>query len=112
MRDNKKSIGPCIGTIKKETQPITVTICDGDVLLEQGVNALVCQDLIERTYTAKVKDKEVTVTYQNGSTQMVKIETDEKLQAELKNVLNRGDQVFCVPCEGEQTWIIVDKVVN
>lgn len=112
MRDNKKAIGPCIGVVTKETQPIVVTICDGEVVLEQGANARVCQDLIERTYTAKVKDKEVTVTYQNGSAQTVKIETDEKLQAELKDVLKKGDQVFCVPCEGEQTWIIVDKVVD
>lgn len=112
MRDNKKAIGPCIGMVTKETRPITVTICDGAVLLEQGENAKVCQNLIERTYTAQVKDQAITVTYQDGSAQTVKIESDEKLQAELKDVLKKGDQVFCVPCEGEQTWIIVDKVVS
>lgn len=112
MRDNKKVIGPCVGTVTSATQPIKVDICNGAVALEQGENAKVCQDLIERTYTAKVRDQAVTVTYPNGTAQTVQIETDEKLEAELKDVLKEGDQVLCVPCEGEQTWIIVDKVVS
>ena len=32
-RDNKNAIGPCIGVVTKETQPIIVTICDGAVVL-------------------------------------------------------------------------------
>ena len=111
-RDNKNAIGPCIGVVTKETQPIIVTICDGAVVLEQGANARVCQNVVERTYTARVSDQTAAVTYPDGSAQTVKIETDEKLQAEIKDVLKKGDQVFYVPCEGEQTWIIVDKVVS
>ena len=111
-RDNKKVIGPCVGTVIKEIRPIMVSVCDGKVVLEQGENALVCQNLVERTYTAKVNGSAIVVTYQDGTTENVKIETDERMQAELKDVLKKGDRVFCVPCEGEQTWIIVDKVVS
>ena len=111
-RDNKKAIGPCIGIVTKATQPIIVEICDGAVVLEQGINARVCKNVIEHTYTAQVSDQAVTVTYPDESVQTVKIETDEKLQASIKEVLKKGDEVFCVPCEGEQTWIIVDKVVS
>jgi hypothetical protein len=91
-RDNPKTIGPCIGTITKETQPITATICDGAVILEQYDNAKVCQSLAERTYEAQI----------NGS----------KATVELKNVLKKGDQVLCIPAEGEQTWVMIDKVVG
>ena len=81
-------------------------------MLEQGENAFVCQDVIERKYTAKAKDSDVTVTYQDDSKRTVKIETDDKLEVELKEILKAGDRVMCVPCAGEQTWIIVDKVVG
>lgn len=111
-RDNKQSIGVCVGTVVKAEQPIKVSICGGAILLEQGENAFVCQDVIERKYTAKARDSSVEVTYQDDSKRTVKIETDDKLEAELKEVLKAGDQVMCVPCSGEQTWIIVDKVVG
>jgi hypothetical protein len=61
------------------------------VILEQSDNAYVCQSLVERIYEAKINGSEATV--------------------ELKDVLKKGDQVLCIPAEGEQTWIIVDKVV-
>ena len=111
-RDNKKTIGVCVGTVVKAEKPIRVTICDGAVMLEQGENALVCQDVIERTYKEQVKGSEVTVTYMDGTSETVKIETDDKLEAELKEVLQAGDRVLCIPCSGEQTWIITDKVVG
>ena len=111
-RDNKQSIGVCIGTAVNAEQPIKVSICGGAILLEQGENAFVCQDVIERKYTAKARDSSVAVTYQDDSKRTVKIETDDKLEVELKEVLKAGDQVMCVPCSGEQTWIIVDKVVG
>ena len=53
-----------------------------------------CQDLVERTYKARINDSN----------------PPDKL--ELKDVLKAGDEVLCIPCEGEQTWIIVDKVVG
>ena len=111
-RDNKQSIGVCVGTVVNAEQPIKVSICGGAILLEQGENAFVCQDVIERRYTAKARDSSVEVTYQDDSKRTVKIETDDKLEVELKEVLKAGDQVMCVPCSGEQTWIIVDKVVG
>ena len=111
-RDNKQSIGVCVGTVVNAEQPIKVSICGGAILLEQGENAFVCQDVIERKYTAKARDSSVEVTYQDDSKRTVKIETDDKLEVELKDVLKAGDQVMCVPCSGEQTWIIVDKVVG
>ena len=111
-RDNKQSIGVCVGTVVNAEQPIKVSICGGAILLEQGENAFVCQDVIERKYTAKARDSSVEVTYQDDSKRTVKIETDNKLEVELKEVLKAGDQVMCVPCSGEQTWIIVDKVVG
>lgn len=111
-RDNKQSIGVCVGTVVNAEQPIKVSICGGAILLEQGENAFVCQDVMERKYTAKARDSRVTVTYQDDSKRTVKIETDDKLEVELKEVLKAGDQVMCVPCSGEQTWIIVDKVVG
>lgn len=111
-RDNKQSIGVCVGTVVNAEQPIKVSICGGAILLEQGENAFVCQDVIERKYTAKARDSSVEVTYQDDSKRTVKIETDDKLEVELKEVLKEGDQVMCVPCSGEQTWIIVDKVVG
>ena len=111
-RDNKQSIGVCVGTVVNAEQPIKVSICGGAILLEQGENAFVCQDVIERKYTAKARDSSVEVTYQDDSKRTVKIETDDKLEVELKEVLKAGDQVMCVPCSGEQTWIIVDKVVG
>ena len=111
-RDNKQSIGVCVGTVVNAEQPIKVSICGGAIMLEQGENAFVCQDVIERKYTAKARDSSVEVTYQDDSKRTVKIETDNKLEVELKEVLKAGDQVMCVPCSGEQTWIIVDKVVG
>ena len=92
-RDNKTGIGPCVGTVTN-ANPVTVAICDGAVLLEKGDNARVCQDLVERTYKARINDSN----------------PPDKL--ELKDVLKAGDEVLCIPCEGEQTWIIVDKVVG
>ena len=111
-RDNKQSIGVCVGTVVNAEQPIKVSICGGAILLEQGENAFVCQDVLERKYTAKARDSSVAVTYKDDSKRTVKIETDNKLEVELKEVLKAGDQVMCVPCSGEQTWIIVDKVVG
>lgn len=111
-RDNKQSIGVCVGTVVSAEQQIKVSICGGAIMLEQGENAFVCQDVIERKYTAKAKDSDVTVTYQDDSKRTVKIETDDKLEVELKEILKAGDRVMCVPCAGEQTWIIVDKVVG
>ena len=58
-RDNKQSIGVCVGTVVKAEQPIKVSICGGAILLEQGENAFVCQDVIERKYTAKARDSSV-----------------------------------------------------
>ena len=110
-RDNKTNIGPCVGVVTN-VEPVTVAICDGAVLLEQGDNAKVCQDLVERTYKAQFKNSPVTVTHSSGSTESVKISTDDKLEAKFKEVLKEGDEVLCIPCTGEQTWIIVDKVVS
>lgn len=110
-RDNKRVIGPCVGTVTSASEPITVSICDGAVILEQGSNARVCQNLVERTCTAKISDDEVTVTHQSGESETVRVKTD-KTKAELKEVLKNGDEVLCIPCSGEQTWIIVDKVVS
>ena len=111
-RDNKKRIGPCVGTVVNPNTPVTVSICDGAVLLEQGENAHLCHDLTERAHEAKAQDDSVTVTYENEQKKTVKINTDEKLKICIKNVLKRGDQVLCIPCSGEQTWVIVDKVVG
>lgn len=110
-RDNKSRIGICIGIVKS-AEPLKVAICDGAVLLEDKDTARVCISLLE-------KEKKASIEIQGGEIKSdigTKIEgiadiKTEEMKITFREILKVGDEVLCVPLEGEQDWVIVDKVV-
>ena len=110
-RDNKYFIGVSIGVVKSLT-PLKISICDGKIILEDKDTARVCVSLIEKERQASLEILGGEIKSNIG----VKKEgiadiKNERAKITFKEILQVGDEVLCIPLEGEQEWIIVDKVV-
>ena len=131
-RDNKKRIGQQVGKVVS-TAPLKISICDGAVMLDDEITA-VCQaatflrvgdevlvepdegdqsyivvDRIRKKYGPQIG------TVSQASPLVIELEDmqlkDEHIKAKCVSNMEAGDRVLCIPCEGEEDWIVVSKVV-
>lgn len=131
-RDNKKRIGQQVGKVVS-TEPLKISMCDGAIMLDEEIRA-VCQtatflkegdevllepdegdqsyivvDRIRREYGPQIgtvtKIDPLTIEFED-----VKLK-DKNIKARCISSFEKGDRILCLPCEGEEDWILVSKVV-
>ncbi len=90
--ENPKKFGCQVGEVLK-VEPIKVSILGGAAILDDEIVGI-CESLIQRTI-----DISASCPYGSHSTMTI------------NQPLKKGDKVLCLPLEGEQSWIIIDKVV-
>lgn len=131
-RDNKKRIGQQVGKVVS-TEPLKISMCDGVIMLDDEIRA-VCQtatflkegdevllepdegdqsyivvDRIRREYGPQIgivtKLDPFTIEFED-----IKLK-ESHIKARCVSNFEIGNRILCIPCEGEEDWILVSKVV-
>lgn len=133
-RNNPKKIGQQVGKVT-EVNPLKVSLCDGAIVLDDEITAI-CQaatfmKIGDEVLCEPMEDEQSWVIIDRIRTHYgpmvgtvknlspLKITAEEvtikaqDIEATCKAVstIELNDRILCLPIEGEDKWILVDKVV-
>lgn len=105
---NPIHIGPSIAKVVK-LEPFTVSIADGLILLTEGEELIVSDQLKNKKYKCKIKADDVTISGMQGedSITITDISINQDAEITIKPEIKVNDLILVVPLEGEQYWVAV-----
>ena len=108
---NPTHVGPSVGKVVK-TNPITINIAGGDIVLKEGEELYIGEHLKDKKYecTIKIENGSFTGKMNGDSVTISEVAMNQKAEITIKPKLKKDELVFVVPLEGEQTWVAVDRV--
>jgi predicted ribosome-associated RNA-binding protein Tma20 len=102
---NPSLIGISVGTVIN-TNPFTLSIADGNILLAQGDVLEVCEALKKRRIRCEVS----VPVLDNSGAEIGKTDAGAEGYIEIDPEIKKGDQIAVVPTADEQTWIAIGRI--